>query len=178
MYILSQVCAIIAMIVLGSTYIIKNKKQILFLCIFSSIMYSLQYFFLYAYTGMIINILGIVRAVCFYTYSRSGKENTLLNLMLLELMFIVGTIFTWDGPVSLLPLCGLMIFTYATWHKDVKLYKWLVLPVSVLWITYNALVGSLVGWISESILLVVGIIGLFLYYKGNTKETEIVSLKE
>ena len=178
MYILSQVCAIIAMIVLGSTYIIKNKKQILFLCIFSSCMYALQYFFLEAYTGMIINILGIVRAVCFYTYSRIGKKNTLLNLILLELMFVIGTIFTWDGLISLLPLCGLIIFTYATWHKDVKVYKWLVLPVSVFWIIYNALVGSIVGFISESILVVVGIVGLFLYYKGNSKETEITSLEE
>ena len=54
----------------------------------------------------------------------------------------------------------------------------MVLPVSVLWIIYNALVGSIVGWISESILLVVGIVGLFLYYKGNSKETEITFLKE
>lgn len=178
MYILSQVCAIIAMIVLGSTYVIKNKKQILFLCIFSSCMYALQYFFLEAYTGMIINILGIVRAVCFYVYSRNGEENTLLNLILLELMFVVGTICTWDGIISLLPLCGLIIFTYATWHKDVKVYKWLVLPVSAFWIIYNALVGSIVGFISECILLLVGFVGLLMYYKGSNNEKEIVSLKE
>lgn len=178
MFILSQICAIIAMMILGLTYIIKNKKQILFLCIFSSTMYALQYFLLCAYTGTIINILGIVRAVWFYLTKKQGRENTLTSLIILDLMFVLGTIVTWDGTLSLLPCISLLIFTYATWHEDVKMYKWLVLPVSALWIIYNALVGSIVGWISESILLVVGIVGLLLYYKGKKEEKEIVSLKE
>ena len=79
MFILSQICAVIAMMILGLTYIIKNKKQILFLCIFSSTMYALQYFLLCAYTGTIINILGIVRAVWFYLTKKQGRENTLTS---------------------------------------------------------------------------------------------------
>lgn len=166
-FILSQVCVIIGMILLGLSYLVKNKTKVLVLCIISSIMYGVQYLLLRAFTGTIVNVIGIIRTIWFYENNRKNKENSIFSVLLISALFILSAIFTWDGFVSLLPLFSCLVFTYSIWSESVYVYKWLAIPVSVSWITYNAFVGSFFGYIMEIILLSIEIIGLILMYKKN-----------
>ena len=166
-FILSQVCVILGMMLLGMTYLVKDKKKILVLCVISSILYGLQYLFLKAFTGMIVNFVGIIRAVWFYINNKNNKENSIFSVILICSLFTISAIFTWDGPVSLLPLFSCLVFTYSIWSKSIYVYKWLAIPVSVAWVLYNILVGSIFGYIMEIILLIIEIVGLVLMYKKN-----------
>ena len=60
---------------------------------------------------------------------------------------------------------GTMLYTYSIWQDDVKTYRWLALPNSVLWITYNIYAKSLFGVIAELILLIIEIIGIIKIQK-------------
>lgn len=166
-FILSQIFVIISIIFLSLTYLIKDKKKILILCIFSSITYGMQYLFLKAFTGMIVNAIGIVRAVWFYINNKNNKKNSCFSLMTICLLFLISTILTWDSIVSILPLFSAVAFTYSIWCNNVLVYKWIAIPVSVSWIIYNIIVGSILGYIMEGILLIIEIVGLIIFYKKN-----------
>lgn len=164
-YIISQICAIIALAFLGSSYLVKDKSKILILGILATIMYGLEYLFLGALTGVLVNCIGIIRSVTFYYTNKKNKENSLLILIGLELLYIIATIFTWDGFISLIPLFAVLLFTFSTWYRGVKVYKWLAIMVSTLWVMYGVMLNSVFGYIGESILLITEIVGLIIYYK-------------
>ena len=164
-YILSQVSVLLATIFLGFSFLLKNKTKILMLCIMASIMFSLQYLFLDALTGMIINMLGIVRAMYFYIGNKKEKDNSTCFLCILIFLYLICTIITWEGLVSVAPLIASVLFTYSIWVKDIRIYKWMALPISAFWIVYNSYVGSIGGCILEGVLFVIEIVAILMYYK-------------
>ena len=80
-YVLSQICVIIAVILLGTTYLIKDKKIILFLSILFACFYGIQYLLLNAITGFLMNLVSIVRNIWFYINAKkkNGKIGGELN---------------------------------------------------------------------------------------------------
>ena len=55
------------------------------------------------------------------------------------------------------------------WQKKTKIYKLLGIPVETLWLLYNLYIMSIVGVVSESILLICAITGYWLEIKKNCK---------
>ena len=155
-YLLSQICVILAVLFLGSTYLIKNKKIILFLTIMMSIFYGLQYLFLNAITGVFMNIVSIIRSIWFYINAKNKKKNSIIVLIVLFIIIIILELLSFKNIFSLLPMIATMIFTYSLW----KVYRWLAIPMSISWIIYNTYSNSIFGIITESILLIIEIIGI------------------
>ncbi len=58
-----------------------------------------------------------------------------------------------------------MLFTYSIWQDNNKIYRYLAIPISVLWIIYNIYVHSMFAIIAECILLIVKNIGVLKLYK-------------
>ena len=67
--------------------------------------------------------------------------------------------FTFEGFLSLFSIFATMVYTYSVWQKNIKVYKFAGILVSVCWITYNLYVKSVFGVILESALLICTIIG-------------------
>ena len=74
-YILSQVFAIFATITLSASYLVKDKKSILFLCIVTAIFFGVEYFLLGAYTGVAMDVVSIVSNIWFYLNEKNNKKN-------------------------------------------------------------------------------------------------------
>ena len=159
-YLLSQICVILAVLFLGSTYLIKNKKIILFLTIMMSIFYGLQYLFLNAITGVFMNIVSIIRSIWFYINAKNKKKNSIIVLIVLFIIIIILELLSFKNIFSLLPMIATMIFTYSLWQDNIKVYRWLAIPMSISWIIYNTYSNSIFGIITESILLIIEIIGI------------------
>ena len=64
-YIVSQLFVVIATLCIGSTYVCKNKKTIMFLCIIYGIFYGTHYLLLGATTGFMMNLVSITRNIWF-----------------------------------------------------------------------------------------------------------------
>ena len=167
-YIFSQICAILATIILGITYISKSKKNILFFCIISATMYGIQYLLLGAFTGMIVSFLNIIRAILFYFANEKKKANTIYSLIFLNVLFVISTIFTWGGLTSLLPLLASILFTYSLWQKEIKRYREMSIFVTTLWLIYDILVGTIFGCVSDGILIILEVFGIVSYFKNKT----------
>jgi len=168
-YIFSQICAILATIFLGITYISKNKRNVLLFCFVSAILYGFQYLLLGAFTGMVLSFLNIVRAVLFYSNNKKNKDNSIYSLLFLNTLFVLSAIFTWNGAISLLPLIASVLFAYSLWQKEIKLYREISVFVTTLWLIYDILVGTIFGCVSDVILILLELFGVFSYAKKQNK---------
>lgn len=159
-YIISQIFVIIAMLSLGISYLSKNKKKIMILCIVYSIMYGGQYLLLGAITGFTMNIVSIIRNIWFYINAKSNNKNNIWVLIILCILAIIFGIITYDNIFSIIPILATILFTYSVWQDNTKTYRWLSLPISALWLSYNIIFKSTFGIIAELVLLSFEIAGI------------------
>lgn len=168
-YNISQLCVIVAVILLGLTYLLKNKKVILFLAILISLLYGAQYILLSAFTGFAVNMVSIIRNVWFYINAKKEKKNEFWVLLALILIASTFSLFTYKDMYSIFPLLAFILYTYSIWQSNIKVYRWLAIPISISWIIYNVYAKTLFGTITECSLLVVEIIGITKLKKNAKK---------
>ncbi len=172
-YILSQVFSACAYIIFPLTFLTRNKKNILLLNILNSVFYLLSYLFLAGYSGVIVNAISIVRGITFFIVGELYQKKEYYSLTFFVVATIALSIVFYRSWVDILPMIAGVSFTYAIWQKNVEVYRWIVVIGSVLWITYNVLIFSIVGMIGEVACLVVETIILIVYYvKQDTNKEE------
>jgi hypothetical protein len=88
-----------------------------------------------------------------------NKKLDLIILVVTVILIVALTIFTYNGPLSLLSVVATLVTTFALWQKDVKMYKVLGLIAGILWLAYNIFIMSIMGIILETILVICSIIG-------------------
>ena len=146
-YIISQILVVFAMLSLGTTYLCKDKNKIVALGILYSVLYGTQYL-----------LLG------------NKKKNNLITLIVLIILVIIFGLISYSNIFSIIPIIAAILYTYSIWQDNVKVYRWLALPIGALWITYNICSKSIFGIIAESVLLVVEIIGIIKIQKQTKEE--------
>lgn len=167
-YILSQVFTIIMYALLGISYYAKDRKNILILSFLSLIANALAYVLLEAYTGLAMCVVAFFRNIVFLVDEKKNGIRDKINrkdvvwLIIFYVLIIASTVFTYDGLLSLLSVIATMIYTYSVWQKKTEVYKFLGIPVGILWVAYNTYVRSVFGVILESILLICSITGYIL----------------
>ena len=154
-YILSQILVIIYYLIYSWTYQLKESKKILIMGIIATIISSISYLLLNAYTGMAMCFVAIIRNLLF----TKDKNNT-FNLILIFILTIIASIFTFDSYFCLFNIIATLIFTYALWQKNTKTYKLLGIMVNGLMIIYNIYIKSILGVILISIAFISSIIGV------------------
>lgn len=175
-YIISQIFTIIMYVLLAGTYYMKNRKMVLILNFLSLIANAIAYILLGAYTGLAMCIVALIRNIIFIVdENRNGKRDTInkkdiIILVVLYAISIVSAIFTYDGIFSLLSVLATMLYTFSVWQKKTNVYKFLGIPIGILWILYNTYIMSIFGIILESILLICSTTG-YLIEKRNKKKT-------
>ena len=165
-YIISQICVVVAMILLGITYLVKDKKIVLILAILFASLYGVQYLLLNAISGFLMNIVSIIRNIWFYINVKKKKKNNIIVLISLSVIAIVFGLMSFKDIFSLLPIIATILYTYSIWQDEIKIYRWLAIPTSISWIIYNTYTNSIFAIISESILLIIEIIGIVKLYKS------------
>lgn len=175
-YILSQVCVILALGLLIGSYYQKNKVWILIFSIGNSIFYSIEFLLLGAYTGAVINAIAIIRGVWFYFLKKNEKNNDYVSISVLSIAMIISGILTFDAWFSIFPIVGTLIYTFSVWQNNVKVYRWLSLPVGLCGVIYNIMCFSVCGIITESALFLFGLISIIAFHvQGQNEKQEIIS---
>ena len=158
-YILSQILVIIYYLIYSCTFHFKDSKKILVIGIIATIISSISYLLLNAYTGMAMCFVAIIRNLLF-----TKDKNSNLNLILIFLLTIIASMFTFNSYFCLFNIIATLIYTYALWQKNTKIYKLLGIVVNALMIVYNIYIKSILGVILISIAFISSIIG---YLKEN-----------
>lgn len=160
-YILSQILVGIYYLIYSWTFHLKDSNKILIVGIIATIISSISYVLLNAYTGMAMCFVAIIRNLLF----TKDKKNT-LNLTLIFILTLIASVFTFDSYFCLFNIIATLIYTYALWQKDTKTYKLLGIIVNGLMIIYDIYIKSVLGVIMISMAFISSIVG---FAKENKK---------
>ena len=153
-YIVSQILVIIYYLIYSWTFHLKDSNKILIFGIIATIINSISYVLLNAYTGNAMCIVPIIRNLLF-----SKDKKSTLNLTLVFALTLIASVFTFDSFFCLFNIIATLIYTYALWQKNTKVYKLLGIVVNGLMIIYNIYIQSIFGVILISIAFISSIIG-------------------
>jgi len=165
-YIISQIVTVSYFAILSSSYLLKNRTKILIANFIAHIGQTTAMAMLNGYTGAAMSVIMMLRDLTLLMQEikkSKGKEiNKKLDLIILiitVILIVTLTIFTYNGPLSLLSVVATLITTFALWQKDVKKYKLLGVIAGILWLAYNIFIVSIMGIILELTLVICSIIG-------------------
>ena len=176
-YILSQVFVVIYFTVSAFSYLAKSHRTVLIYQIVLISLLNVSYFFLSAWTGFALGFVSILRVLIYMWLAKknpSDKRNKLdwTVLILFIILGVVTTAFTWEGFHSIFALIECSLFAYVTWQKNVKVYRFLGIVISITDILYNVFIHSIMAIILNSVVLLVNIINIIRVYGFNKKEIE------
>ena len=154
MYIVSQLLVIIYYLIYSWTFHLKDSNKILIFGIIATIISSISYLLLNAYTGMAMCFVAIIRNLLF-----TKSKKSVFNLVLIFILILFASIFTFNNYFSLFNIIATLLYTYALWQKNTKTYKLLGIIVNGLMIVYDIYIGSIFGVVLISIAFVNSIVG-------------------
>lgn len=79
------------------------------------------------------------------------------------IIFSAAGILTWQGPVSLLPVFGMISGTLAFWQQNPKHIRMFALISPPLWFTYNAISDSYPGILTEIVMFSLNVVGIYRF---------------
>ena len=169
-YIISQIFVILGYTVIAFSFFTKNRKLILLYSTAAVLCHAASYTFLLAWTGVAMNVISLGRNITFQIQNKYKKENETTKAEWIALITIcvvstIAWILTYDGILSFFALSGTLIYTYAVWQKNAKVYNILSIIGSIQWIVYYLFVFSIFGIILECIMLIVETVGTIRYFK-------------
>lgn len=165
-YIISQIITVIYFVVLSLSYLLKNRVRILVANFIAHIGQATAMALLNGYTGAAMSLIMMLRDLVLLIQEvrkTKGKEiNKKLDVIILIItiiLIVALTVFTYNGPLSLLSVVATLITTFALWQKNVKIYKLLGLIAGILWLAYNFFIMSIMGILLELIVVICSAIG-------------------
>lgn len=167
-YIISQIITVIYYGFLCTSFLLKNRKKILFANLLAHIGQTTAMILLNGYTGAAMGGVMALRDVTFFFQDGKEKNKNIdfIIFVVSNLLIIILTIFTYNGLLSLLSVIASIISTYALYQKNVQNYKLFGIIGSLFWLSYNIFIFSIIGMILETVLLIFSVVG---YIKDKKK---------
>lgn len=117
-FILGQTFGIFALICTVVSMQLKKKRPLMVFQTASEAFIVAQYLVKNAVTGALMSTVSFVRDVIFTKYNK--KRAPLWILIVLYIIMTVLTIFSWAGPLSILPYTGSLIYAWSLWYGKTK----------------------------------------------------------
>ena len=151
------------------SYQIYDKKKLLLVQTLATGLLCVQYLLIGAYSGFALNLLGIVRNLLYCNRDKRALSGKWLPFTMAGAMAVVS-LFSWDGPHSLLIMAGLMINAVCLALYDSQNLRKSILITCPLVLAYNLVEGSYSGLVSESISMISALIGILRFRKTQKAE--------
>ena len=146
------------------SYQCKEQKKLIFIQILSAASLCVSYLLLGAYSGMVLNVVCILRNVIIYKKNVKFFSYSFWPYVLTFTMGLTG-IFSWQGSMSLLIIVALMINTIFIYMPNIQNLRKSILLTSTMVILYNVYYSVWGGVTNELIAIVSSAIGLYRYRK-------------
>ncbi len=157
-FLLSQILIGIAICTDTMSFQFKERKKIVACLLISCVLISSHFMLLGHWTAA---FLGLVAALRFAT----SMFTTSKKLMVLFIVANIGiSIVTYEGLLSILGCAGGLFGTVASFCKEDKLLRQLMLIGTMLWIVHNFLAGSPGAVLMEALFISSNLVGYFRFY--------------
>ena len=157
-FIISQVFALIALILSVLSFQFKDRKYILFCLIISALCIALQYVFLERYVWAALVAIGFIRYLVSYYYPKP------FLIPFFVFGFWILTWVFWKDYYDILPFLSASTNTIGAFQKNDKYLRIIMLFGSPLLILYYFLIVSPVWILLELMFLGSNLIGYYRYY--------------
>lgn len=167
--IVSAICIFLSAGVFSYSLLRKTKGNILVTQMFSSSLYILSYVFiittmLSATVGLITAVFEMIRVLVFYAIEKSEKYNTTKINITFSVIFSVilstAAAFAWQGWISLLPLIGTVVNSFALGSKNVYFIKFAGIFAAILVGIYFLVLNLPLNALSQVVVIGVTVFGL------------------
>ena len=165
-YWLGQGLGFVAFALTFLSYQCKTQKKLLVVQSIATLLILISYGLLGATAGMTLNICCILRNVIYFNKDKKIFSSKWIPYVLAVLMAVVS-VFSWQGPVTLLITAGLMINTVFLSFDNPQRLRYSILLTSSLVLIYNVYVFSMGGICNEVIAITSSIIGIIRYRRIN-----------
>lgn len=179
MYILSQILVVLSDLTCILSMLSKQKKQIVFFLLISTILLASHYICLGAWTGASIAFAELIFLILMYVLELKDKTQYSIYLSIATMIIIVVlSIITWDSLISLLPMLAMIIYLTAMIFKNVIIVKSGTFIRLTLNGIYMFLLTSYFGAGLSVLILIFTIVGIVNDYKNKPKAQNNVDNKQ
>ncbi len=164
MYFAGQIFNFLGMLVSILSFQCKRNSRVFLMLGLSSILFAVSYVFLGSLLSAVCNVINIVRA----TFAMNEKFHSKKYFLLVALLYMLGTAFTYDGLWSFVLLATQITGAYAMLFGDGNLVRKIQLfIISPVWLVTNIIAVDqiAVGGIICEIITVVSVIVSFIRYR-------------
>lgn len=165
--IIAQIIGLVAMAFSFITYQMKSNRGVMVMLSLATTLFCIHYSILGATTGLVLNIVGIVRNICYYFKDKKVLSSKVVPIILAAIMAVLS-VFTWEGYHSAFFVVGITINTLAMGYLSSQGLRKSILLTSTLILIYDALIPgnpSVSGMLNETIAITSSIIGIIRFRK-------------
>jgi len=152
-YLIAQLLAFLGTITIVIGMQQKKYKHISMCKIGNEFLSGIHYLLLGGYTGMVANLISCLTNACYYFRIKKGKS-TLPFQIAFTILFVIIGLLSWHGPISIFVILAKVCSSLSLSVKDPKWVRLINLCYNPFWLIYDAYVGSIIGVITD--LMIIG----------------------
>ena len=142
----------------------RQNKQLFALQLGSFAFYILHYFLIGAIAGCVAMAINTARCVVMFFFNDRKWAMWKGWPWVFVVLYLANTVYTWEGFISLLPLCGSVACLFAYWSRNLRTIRVINLALgSPTWLIYDVFTGSIAGCVSESLCMLSIIISIIRF---------------
>ena len=172
--IIPQIIGIIAVILFVLSYQLKKRRGIILCNVVSRCLYILQYVLLGAFSGAILDVLGVIASMI-----AEKKDKPFIKKHLRAVIIAIDAVMVIAGVIiciinksllDLLPIAGVLLHTSAFWISDERKIRLVSLTGSPFWFVYNFTSRAYGSAAGDLFTMVSIVIAMIKYRKKETKK--------
>lgn len=165
LYTVGQIVGIVAIVGNLFIYISNKRERILVLRFVTDILWGINYFCTGSLTGVIINVINVVRESIFYCRGKKKWADHNVWLPVFIILAMISPTVDWINAghflwAPLLPAVGCACTVVGLFNKKTSVTKIMALFAGSLWLVYSILLFNPTAIIANAVVIVSAIIGL------------------
>lgn len=161
---IANAVGVVAVALFLLSYQQKTRKNIITLNALSRALYILQYLLLGAYSGAVLDVLGIAVSLIAQHKTAPFIARHQRGIVIgINLLFLVAGVVFYQNIFSLFSLTGVMLHTNAFWMVDERKIRIVSLSGSPFWLVYNLAAGAF-GSATGDLLSILSIVTAMIRY--------------
>ena len=168
MFITAQIFGILVIIANVLAMQMKNKKQIILMFILANLFSAINFVLLQSYSGATICIFAIVQTFINKFFENKNKQVPKIVIAIYIIISIILGAITFKASIDSVPIICSILYTLTIIQDKEKNIRIISLVNILLWILYDTVCQAYTAAISDSLMTISTIIGIyrFDYKKG------------
>lgn len=168
MFITAQIFGILVIIANVLAMQMKNKKQIILMFILANLFSAINFVLLQSYSGATICIFAIVQTFINKFFENKNKQVPKIVIAIYIIISIILGAITFKASIDIVPIICSILYTLTIIQDKEKNIRIISLVNILLWILYDTVCQAYTAAISDSLMTISTIIGIyrFDYKKG------------